>query len=112
MICLFAVCLVVAYLCIMWVITVKCLNILCNFSLCCYSKAKIKIAQHSKKKSEHKTKSGYETEICPICYESLNNCLIVITQCKHAFHGTCLKHWVKINDSCPLCRKINIYRIN
>ena len=28
----------------------------------------------------------------------------MITPCKHKFHESCLKNWVKIRLECPICR--------
>jgi hypothetical protein len=48
---------------------------------------------------------------CPICFEeyhneqnnlNLNN--VVITECGHLFHKTCIKEWIKEKPNCPVCR--------
>lgn len=28
-----------------------------------------------------------------------------ITECKHEFHYSCIKQWLKYKESCPLCRR-------
>ncbi len=42
-------------------------------------------------------------EVCPICYENLDNtCVSGI--CNHFFHFDCLNKWLELNPSCPCCR--------
>ena len=56
--------------------------------------------------------------VCPICYEDLeNDKLCYITTCNHSFHKKCLFEWLKHNNSCPMCRSTEfiqnmIYYIN
>ena len=43
---------------------------------------------------------------CSICIEhNENKCDIMTLDCNHIFHKQCLDGWLKINRSCPLCRK-------
>mmetsp|Transcript_104981 Transcript_104981/g.146373 ORF Transcript_104981/g.146373 Transcript_104981/m.146373 type:complete len:358 (+) Transcript_104981:18-1091(+) len=42
---------------------------------------------------------------CPICLEELDLESAVMTKdCHHVFHRQCLKHWLQVNSTCPLCR--------
>lgn len=44
-------------------------------------------------------------EDCPICLNELKeNEEIAEIKCKHLFHCTCLKEWIKLNQTCPSCR--------
>ena len=43
-------------------------------------------------------------KVCPICMDS-NEDEGVILECGHCFHAKCLKHWIFIKESCPVCRK-------
>ncbi|CAG9317086.1 RNF133_1 [Blepharisma stoltei] len=44
-------------------------------------------------------------EICSICYEETNSSSPwIVLRCKHGFHRHCLKYWVLIKGSCPVCR--------
>ncbi|KAM7280122.1 hypothetical protein ACFE04_007256 [Oxalis oulophora] len=46
--------------------------------------------------------------VCPIClseYET-NDTLRSIPECNHYFHSDCVDEWLKINATCPLCRKL------
>ncbi|XP_077985431.1 uncharacterized protein LOC144440061 [Glandiceps talaboti] len=46
-------------------------------------------------------------DVCSICWLPME--VAVITQCGHFFHGKCLKQWVIIKETCPLCnRDINV----
>ncbi|KAK3095556.1 hypothetical protein FSP39_016080 [Pinctada imbricata] len=41
-------------------------------------------------------------DVCAICYQGMTSARI--THCKHLFHATCLKKWVYVKDSCPICQ--------
>jgi hypothetical protein len=43
----------------------------------------------------------------PICSICLTNSVNIITKtpCNHLYHKNCLSDWLKINNSCPLCKK-------
>ena len=47
---------------------------------------------------------------CNICFEKINNELAVLPcDCKATYHQDCLKNWLGLEPSCPLCRKnVNI----
>ncbi|ESP01861.1 hypothetical protein LOTGIDRAFT_94578, partial [Lottia gigantea] len=45
-------------------------------------------------------------DVCSICYQDLQSASI--TRCKHFFHSVCLRKWLYVQDTCPLCHK-NIY---
>lgn len=40
---------------------------------------------------------------CSICLTSTNKPKC-ITNCGHLFHISCLKKWLKVNHTCPICR--------
>uniref|UniRef100_A0A803L2N7 RING-type domain-containing protein n=1 Tax=Chenopodium quinoa TaxID=63459 RepID=A0A803L2N7_CHEQI len=43
---------------------------------------------------------------CPIClceYDP-SDVLKVLPECVHRFHCDCLVEWLKLNDTCPVCR--------
>nr|XP_020455459.1 RING finger protein 145 isoform X1 [Monopterus albus]XP_020455460.1 RING finger protein 145 isoform X1 [Monopterus albus] len=40
-------------------------------------------------------------DICAICYQDMTSA--VITPCSHFFHAGCLKKWLYVQESCPLC---------
>lgn len=42
-------------------------------------------------------------DVCPICYQPLLTAKI--TPCGHFFHATCLKKWLYVKDTCPMCHK-------
>jgi hypothetical protein len=41
---------------------------------------------------------------CPICLDK-NDKLWVTTRCNHRFHRDCLNEWVRISETCPICRR-------
>uniref|UniRef100_A0A7N6FBP1 RING finger protein 145 n=1 Tax=Anabas testudineus TaxID=64144 RepID=A0A7N6FBP1_ANATE len=46
-------------------------------------------------------------DICAICYQWFKKCddmnNAVITPCSHFFHAGCLKKWLYVQETCPLC---------
>ncbi|XP_072518069.1 RING finger protein 145 isoform X2 [Salminus brasiliensis] len=40
-------------------------------------------------------------DICSICYQDMKSA--VITPCGHFFHAGCLKKWLYVQETCPLC---------
>ncbi|GBL78952.1 Protein TRC8 [Araneus ventricosus] len=40
-------------------------------------------------------------DVCAICYQPLNSARI--TNCNHFFHGVCLRKWLNVQSTCPLC---------
>lgn len=42
-------------------------------------------------------------DLCAICFQMLNSARI--TACGHYFHGCCLRKWLYVKDSCPLCHQ-------
>jgi hypothetical protein len=40
---------------------------------------------------------------CPICLDK-NDKEWVTTKCNHRFHRDCLNEWMKISNTCPICR--------
>lgn len=44
---------------------------------------------------------------CAICLECIHeNIDTKTTECNHTFHANCFETWIKIKNSCPLCRKV------
>jgi len=43
---------------------------------------------------------------CSICLEEYSkNNKIMILNCNHTFHKSCLELWIKDNNTCPICRE-------
>ncbi|XP_063781504.1 RING finger protein 145-like isoform X1 [Pseudophryne corroboree] len=40
-------------------------------------------------------------DICSICYQEMS--VAVVTPCSHFFHADCLRRWLYVQDTCPLC---------
>ncbi|KAH7425654.1 hypothetical protein KP509_11G064400 [Ceratopteris richardii] len=52
---------------------------------------------------------------CGICLEEfeLNDEVHVLTPCDHAFHVHCIRRWIALTMSCPVCRgRVLIQRID
>ena len=41
---------------------------------------------------------------CPICYETIKNKNIIVTNCNHTFCSNCILRLNRSSNSCPLCR--------
>lgn len=42
-------------------------------------------------------------DVCAICFQQMNSGRV--TACGHFFHGCCLRKWLYVKDSCPLCHQ-------
>ncbi|XP_018082865.1 RING finger protein 145 isoform X1 [Xenopus laevis] len=42
-------------------------------------------------------------DVCPICFQDMSDA--IITPCSHIFHGECLRKWLYIQDTCPICHQ-------
>ncbi|CAD1479020.1 unnamed protein product [Heterotrigona itama] len=47
-------------------------------------------------------------DVCAICYQEMQSAKI--TYCNHYFHSVCLRKWLYVQDSCPLCHDI-LYKV-
>ena len=43
-------------------------------------------------------------KVCNICLDYINDNACKL-HCNHLFHTNCIKKWININASCPICRK-------
>ncbi len=51
------------------------------------------------------------TDVCCICYQDLtaDGNRVKVTLCGHFFHTPCLKKWLYVQDSCPMCHASVIF---
>ncbi|XP_062492589.1 RING finger protein 145-like, partial [Pezoporus occidentalis] len=42
-------------------------------------------------------------DVCAICFQDL--AVAVVTPCSHLFHAACLRQWLCLQDSCPMCHQ-------
>lgn len=50
-----------------------------------------------------KFKKGHNKEVCAICIETNNECIIL--PCNHTFHEECIKIWLTTKSAtCPYCK--------
>ncbi|XP_043112038.1 RING finger protein 145 isoform X2 [Puntigrus tetrazona] len=40
-------------------------------------------------------------DVCAICFQDMTSA--VITYCGHFFHGNCLRKWLYVQETCPMC---------
>lgn len=46
-----------------------------------------------------------ETHDCPICFSTMEkNTYVSKLTCNHHYHQDCISNWIKIKNTCPLCR--------
>ena len=43
-------------------------------------------------------------DVCAICYMEMTNAKV--TRCRHFFHSVCLRKWLYMQDTCPLCHAV------
>ncbi|WAR01454.1 DZIP3-like protein [Mya arenaria] len=56
-----------------------------------------------------KTLDDPDENICVICHEGLTTEPVKELDCKHAFHTQCIAKWVKVDRTCPTCRKLALF---
>jgi hypothetical protein len=57
------------------------------------------------KSNRKRRRSGTsDSSKCVICQDSLSGAVKMLT-CEHSFHMDCIKEWLKVKKSCPVCRK-------
>ncbi|CAK7348721.1 unnamed protein product [Dovyalis caffra] len=56
---------------------------------------------------ESKRLPGPNGSTCAICLSEYNSkdTLRIIPECKHCFHADCIDEWLRMNNTCPVCRK-------
>ncbi|XP_054651813.1 RING finger protein 145 [Dunckerocampus dactyliophorus] len=42
-------------------------------------------------------------DVCAICFQEMS--AAVITYCGHFFHGNCLRKWLYVQETCPMCHQ-------
>ncbi|XP_075355520.1 RING finger protein 145-like [Mycteria americana] len=42
-------------------------------------------------------------DVCAICFQDMQ--VAVITPCSHFFHAACLRKWLYVQDTCPMCHQ-------
>lgn len=45
-------------------------------------------------------------DACAICFSELRTNESCITKCNHLFHFVCLRKWLYLQDTCPMCQQI------
>ena len=45
-------------------------------------------------------------DVCAICYQDMSPDKAKMTRCKHFFHSMCLRKWLYMQDTCPLCHAV------
>lgn len=43
-------------------------------------------------------------DVCAICYEEMDSAKV--TKCGHLFHAVCLRKWLYVQNTCPLCHEL------
>lgn len=64
---------------------------------------------HFKMEKKNSFKNGKEEKLefpkCTICLMEISEGMDCISMpCQHFFHDNCVTHWLKIHNTCPLCR--------
>lgn len=58
------------------------------------------------------TDSSPAAGVCTVCMEALDTCSPAnedggrIVKCGHVYHERCIRQWVSLHNSCPLCRTV------
>lgn len=64
--------------------------------------------ENNNQANSEETENDYDTkrkDVCAICFSELSSQEARITQCGHIYHFTCLRKWLYLQDTCPLCHQ-------
>jgi len=70
-----------------------------------FSRSRNKIQKDNEKKKDD---DGLPQ--CPICLENLQLEKTESFACQHTFHRKCLEQWFTYERTCPLCRKMVLFK--
>ncbi|KAM4672699.1 RING finger protein 145-like isoform 2-T2 [Amazona ochrocephala] len=45
----------------------------------------------------------HRDDVCAICFQDMR--VAVVTPCSHLFHAACLRKWLHVQDTCPMCHR-------
>lgn len=77
-----------------------------GFRIYCQRKTASKKIMSLSDATEEQLKSRND-DVCSICYEGLESAKV--TNCGHYFHAVCLRKWLYVQNTCPMCHEI-LYR--
>lgn len=65
------------------------------------------VADRTRSRSEIETDFEEKMhDVCAICFCELSAHEALITQCNHVFHTSCLRKWLYLQDTCPMCHQV------
>ena len=45
-------------------------------------------------------------DTCPICYDEFRqDSPVIVLECKHVYHFSCINEWFDVRHDCPMCRQ-------
>jgi hypothetical protein len=65
--------------------------------------------QHRDYKNDEAYDQEYDklqSEVCAICFCELSAYEARLTNCNHIYHTICLRKWIYLQDTCPMCHQI------
>lgn len=48
---------------------------------------------------------NFDNADCIICWDDMSHGELTVLCCGHRYHDTCIRPWMELNSSCPLCRR-------
>lgn len=85
-----------------------------SFAFCCYlarcKHQRPKISGYKKvvlNRKKENPLSETKNESCPVCLEDFQDKdVLAICACGHVFHKKCLKKWLMVKPTCPMCMSL------
>ena len=61
--------------------------------------------ESSRATSPVEPKQTFDNADCIICWDDMLQGELTVLCCGHRYHATCIRPWMELNSSCPLCRR-------
>merc|ERR1719384_166151 len=68
-----------------------------------FSKRRTAVAKINSLQDATEEQLEKHNDVCSICYQDMASAKV--TRCRHIYHAICLRKWLYMQDSCPMCHE-------